>query len=147
MASPTSPIGITFIPSAENQAQGPQRGQLEGDLGQAFKILSLRLPQVQGARAIAPPDLLNSAGSAGSAGSVNPMAAVFRALMHSMQGDPAAPMGAGMPSTQPVATRPGPPSVIPGATPMRTPGTPPMQTPSAPTSPWHGGPFNRDAGY
>lgn len=79
----TQPIGVTFIPSAEQAAQGPQRGQLEGDLGQAFKILSLRLPRVLGARAVAPTQLLNGPGSAGAPPGTNPYAAVFDALLRS----------------------------------------------------------------
>jgi hypothetical protein len=94
-----NPIGITFLPSDENQALGPKRGQLEGDLGQAFKILSLRLPRVQGARAIAPPNLLASQGSAGVPGQLgggfNPQAAVFEALLKAMAGGPTSGVGPG----------------------------------------------------
>lgn len=109
----TNPIGITFLPSDENQALGPKRGQMEGDLGQAFKILSLRLrpPDVQGVHAIAPPDLLHSAGAAGMGG-MNPHAAIFDALLKAMSG------GGGMTpmSSTPIgAPHAPPPRVIPGA--------------------------------
>lgn len=108
MATPSnSEIGITFIPSDENQALGPKRGNLEGDLGQAFKILSLRLPRVQGARAIAPPTLLNSPGSAGVAGGGNPQAAVFLALLHAVMGRGASPGSLQTPgSGEPVSSGP-----------------------------------------
>jgi hypothetical protein len=85
-----SPIGITFIPTEENQALGPQRNALEGsggsDLAQAFKILSLRLPQVLGARAIGSPRVLSGGGSAALPPAFNPNAAVFKALINAMMG-------------------------------------------------------------
>lgn len=84
-----APIGISFIPTAENQAQGPRQGGLETDLGQAFKILSLRLPRLLGAQAPAPPSLLNGAGAAGLSGQqggFNPHAAVFEALIRALTG-------------------------------------------------------------
>lgn len=75
-------MGVSFIPTAENQAQqGPQQGQMEGDLASAFKILSLRLPRVLGAQSIAPSSVMNGAGSAGALGGFNPYAAVFDALL------------------------------------------------------------------
>jgi hypothetical protein len=78
------PIGITFMPSAENAAEGPRRGQLEGNLGEALKILSLRLPRVLGAKAIVPsalatPRLPLSPG-------FNPMAAAFQAMLGHLGG-------------------------------------------------------------
>jgi hypothetical protein len=86
---PSNPIGVTFIPSADNQAMGPQRGALEGpsgNLGQAFKILNLHLPRVLGQGAPAPEGLLRSQGSAGVAGGGDPYAAVFAALLKAMAG-------------------------------------------------------------
>lgn len=82
-------IGVTFMPSAENQADGPRQGGLQGDVGQALKILSLQLPRVLGARAITPPGLMNGGGgSMGMGGGMNPgfnpHAAVFQALLHAM---------------------------------------------------------------
>lgn len=79
------PIGITFMPTADAQAEGPRRGQMEGDLQQAFKILSLNLPRVQGARALAPQRLLESPGASGFPGT-NPHAAVFEALLKASAG-------------------------------------------------------------
>lgn len=86
-----NPIGVTFIPNDQNQALGPQQGQVEGgdigDLGRAFKILSLHLPRVLGASAISSPRLLTSPGSNALPGSVNPAAAVFDALLRAMTGE------------------------------------------------------------
>jgi hypothetical protein len=89
-----APIGISFVPSAQNAQLGPQQGPLEGgggsnsDLAQAFKILSLRLPQVLGAPSIASRRLLTAPGSmAGLPPSgFNPAAAVFQALLHASTG-------------------------------------------------------------
>lgn len=88
------PIGITFMPSAEAAANGPRQAGVEGqsgsDLTQAFKILSLHLPRVLGAAAIAPKRLLTSPGAAGvpgqPAGGFNPYAAVFQSLLQSLTG-------------------------------------------------------------
>lgn len=82
-----NPIGISFLPSTENQAQGPRRQGLEGgggDLSEAWKILSLQLPRVLGARALAPKRLLTSQGSAGMPG--NPSSAAFMAMIQAMLG-------------------------------------------------------------
>lgn len=122
-----SPIGVTFMPSADNQANGPQQGALESgagsDLAQAFKILSLHLPRVLGARAISSPGLLNGAGSTGVAGGFNPSAAVFDALIRAMTGaaapgGPASLSSLGAPGgAQPYAPSAVPsPSVVPGGT-------------------------------
>ena len=86
------PIGISFLPSQENQSTGLKQGQMEGDLGEAFKILSLRLPRVVGARAPTPGGNLSGAGtsdlsglSSGAEGSgFNPNAALFEALIKAM---------------------------------------------------------------
>ncbi len=104
-----APVGITFMPSAEAAANGPRQAGIEGtsgsDLAQAFKILSLHLPRVLGASAIAPKTLLTSPGAAGVAApsGVNPYSAVFQALLQSMGAG--SPMGgsadagsAGMPT-------------------------------------------------
>ena len=109
-----SPIGVTFIPSAEQAAEGPRRGNLEGDLGQAFKILSLHLPRVLGARPLAPETLLKAKG-ASAIGDVNPYAMVFDALLRSSMGGGAFGGGGSVPGG---ASLPGggvpPPNVIPG---------------------------------
>ena len=100
-----NPIGVTFIPSADNAAQGPQRGSLEGpggsDLAQAFKILSLHLPRVLGAQSLAPKRLLTSPGSAALPSGFNPQAAVIQALLQAMAGGSGGPTG-------PIATFPDP---------------------------------------
>lgn len=84
------PVGITFMPSADNAAQGPQQAGLEGpggsDLAQAFKILSLHLPRVLGAQSLAPKRLLNAQGSAALPSGFNPQAAVIQALLQAMSG-------------------------------------------------------------
>lgn len=95
-----NPIGVTFIPSTQNQnqPQAPANGVGGSNLEQAFKILSLRLPQVLGARAIAPTALLapgEAAGSSALAPGTNPNAAIFQALLRAMLG--------GMPPTDPNA--------------------------------------------
>lgn len=105
------PIGVTFMPSAENQQMGGRQGAMEGggsDLAQAFKVLSLRLPQVLGARAPAPASLLNGAGSAGVAPGQNSNSAMFQAILKAMlggsMGSPSsgsAPMSTAMPSDAP----------------------------------------------
>jgi hypothetical protein len=81
-------IGITFMPSADGQAQGQQNAGdtgASGSLSDAFKILSLRLPQTVGPRSLASERLLTARGSAG-ANSFNPHAAVFEALIRALIG-------------------------------------------------------------
>src|SRR5689334_14282471 len=82
------PLGISFIPTEENQQLGPRRGQLEGsggsDLAEAFKILNLHLPRVLGARSIAPKSTLTAPGSSAVGGGFDPASAVFEALIRSM---------------------------------------------------------------
>ena len=128
------PIGITFMPSADNAALGPEQGGLNGpgqDLSQAFKILSLRLPRVLGAGAISAPRLLNSPGAAGVSG-LNPHAAVFEALLRALVGG-GAPSGFGGPDAPFAASPPGyPPGPGPSAPPLaRPPGEPPTRIPTS----------------
>lgn len=98
-----SPIGVTFMPTAEASANGPRQAGIEGqggsDLAQAFKILSLHLPRVLGASAIAPKRLLTSQGAAGVAApaGVSPYSQVFQALLQSMGA------GGGMAPSDPMA--------------------------------------------
>jgi hypothetical protein len=80
-----SPLGITFLPSSEGGESGPSRGT-NNDLGQAFEILSLRMPRVVGSKAIAPQSLLDSPGAAGVPGGFNPYAAVIQAMLAGMRG-------------------------------------------------------------
>ncbi len=80
------PIGVSFLPGSETPSRHPSGDATGGsDLAQAIKILSLRLPRVVGARAIASPRLLTSPGAAGIPGA-NPHAAVFEALLKSIAG-------------------------------------------------------------
>ena len=62
------PIGINFLPSQDAADQGQQRGNMEGDLGEAFKVLSLRMPRVVGARSLTPGSNLSGAGASGLSG-------------------------------------------------------------------------------
>lgn len=89
------PIGISFIPSAANQANGPMAARSDAgggpgstDLAQAYKILSLRLPTVVGAAAPTPVTNLTSAGASSLPNGMTPHAAVFQALLKAiMTGD------------------------------------------------------------
>lgn len=131
-----APIGISFIPSAQNQAQqGPRQAGLEGDLSQAFKILSLRLPQNIAPTAPVPQALLTGPGSAGVLGgppsaspaspgapassmaTYDPYAAVFTALLRSMAGGDTSAMagmgGEGLP--RPRVSLPADPNLNTGA--------------------------------
>lgn len=101
-----NPIGVSFLPSADNQAMGPQQGALEGgggDLAQAWKILSMQLPQNLGPQSIAPKRLLTAPGSAGAPGGFNPHAAVFEALLKAMAGGGG---GSYMPTPNPMMSQP-----------------------------------------
>lgn len=89
------PIGISFIPSAQNAANGPTALRADGGLGSgstdlqaAYKILSLRLPTVVGANAPTPVSNLTSTGAAALPSGLSPHAAVFQALLKAlMTGD------------------------------------------------------------
>lgn len=110
-----APIGISFIPSAQNQPAGPANLSADGgigrgstDLAQAYKILSLRLPTTVAPTAPVQPTLLNSAGSAGVTdlpGGLTPYAALFMAMLKSHLGvgdagsSPAAAPSAGSPGS------------------------------------------------
>jgi hypothetical protein len=116
-------LGISFFPSDENAAQGPQRAQVEGaggsDLDAAFRVLNLHLPKFLGARSLAPKRLLNSPGSAGVPGAFNPHAAVFEALLNVMNGGGSGAYGGSLSSAYGgdggiPPQRPSAPSVIPG---------------------------------
>lgn len=151
---PNNPIGVTFMPSQDNQDLGPQQGALNGpggDLSEAFRILGLRLPRVLGPGAISSPRLLNGAGASAFGSGTNPSAAVFEALLKAMTGGgsfgtprpfsgPGAPgMSGGSPSG-PYGS-PGP-RVSPGGglPPGGDPGGGPItDTPTPPRSPFGGG--------
>jgi hypothetical protein len=89
--------------------QGPQNladtGAGGQDLADAFKILSLRLPQTVGPRSLASQRLLTP--RTGDTGGLNPHAAVFEALLR-------ATLGGGPAPTLPTVTR-GPFQVLPSA--------------------------------
>jgi hypothetical protein len=150
------PIGVTFMPSADNQQQGPQQGALNGpggDLSEAFRILGLRLPRVLGPGAISSPRLLNGPGASAFGGGVNPSAAVFEALLKAMTGG-GSPMGSsyggsvpGSPSMPGVSSGPYPGSPVsrdptrltPGAGRPDPGGGPIDNAPAAPPSSYGGG--------
>lgn len=92
------PIGINFLPSDEQAMQGPKQANMEGDLGQAFKILSLRLQRRPDVRGISPLPTEQAPGI--GAGAMSPMAAVIQALLRGMGGGP-------MPSGLQATVRPG----------------------------------------
>lgn len=93
-----APIGINFMPTQDAADMGQQRGNMEGDLGEAIKILSLRAPRVLGARAPTPGGNMSGGGSSplaglagnintgGQAGGFNPNAALFQALISALMG-------------------------------------------------------------
>jgi hypothetical protein len=134
------PVGITFMPGQDAQALGPQNMGANGpggDLSQAFKILSLRLPRVLGAGALSSPRLLNSPGASGSG--MNPHAAVFEALLRAL-------VGGGSPGGFPGGTAAGPeptPYSPPYSTqPVPVPRGPDMgQPPAAPAPPQFRDPY------
>lgn len=123
---PDQPIGISFMPSAQNMANGPQAASAQGEIGsgpntdlaQAYKILSLRLPTVVGAASPVKQSLLTSPGSAGLSlpGGMDPYAALFQALLKSMITG-----GSGPDMSGPSTGMPGMPSA-PDAGPMPSPG-------------------------
>lgn len=140
----TSPIGISFLPTAENQAQGPSQGQLEGDLGSAFRILSLRLPRVLGAKAISSPDLLAGGNALSPGSNFNPHAAVFEALLRALAA--AAGGGTATPGTADTfsgGSRLPPPNVVvsPKQPQLFTPPPPPPTLPTPPLADATGGSF------
>jgi hypothetical protein len=134
---------ISFAPTADQAQDALRRGQLEG-IPQAIKVLSLRLPRVLGARAPAPPDLLNAPGAQGA----DPfLGEVIKTLARTLT-----PMG--IPAGFGGGETPGTPQVIPGAGPTPAPrpifqdvpgkpgGTagpppPPAPKPRPPQRPWY----------
>lgn len=109
------------MPSDENQALGPKRGQLEGsggsDLAEAFKVLNLHLPRVLGARSVAPRSLLTAPGAAGIQSAAAPESAVFQALVKALLGGGGFSGAAGSPADAGVAV-----PFIPDYAPRVTPG-------------------------
>src|SRR5262245_13662379 len=116
-------FGISFIPSADNQSQGPAQGKLQGDLApttdlaSAYKILSLRLPTVVGASSPVKSSLLTSLGAGGLQlpNGMNAYTALFEALIKASAGasSEAPPLGSpGAPKIV-LGTKPSPPPVWP----------------------------------
>lgn len=104
---PGAPIGVTFVPSQENAAEAPRQGQLTGNIQDAYRLLTLRLPRLLGAKAITPGSNLTAPGASGlpssatfggQTGPVSPDAAILRAIFMSMLGDGGGDMG-GAPSS------------------------------------------------
>lgn len=131
------PIGVSFLPSEENAIMAPQPGA--GDLSQAFKILSLRLPRVQGAPGITPQSNLQAPGAAGMGG-FNPQAAIFDAMIRAMAGGQP-PMSGAMPNG------PGAPHITPGAGVGTQLTGMPTQAPQTPQTPFRRGPLSQDGTY
>lgn len=87
MATPLDSIGLSFAPTAQNQAQTQNGGGLS-PVQQAIKILSLRIPQNTGPSGISPNALLTGPGSAGlgsAGGGVDLLAFLRRLLQPGMQ--------------------------------------------------------------
>jgi|SRR5579862_9536633 len=81
-------IGISFMPSAQGAMASPSAPQAGAntDLAQAFKILSLRLPQFTGGQTITPLAGTPGGTNTDALKSTNPYAAVFSALLQSLNG-------------------------------------------------------------
>lgn len=94
------PFGISFAPTDQNaQVRGDgQRGT--SPVQTAIQTLSLRVPHIAGAGAIAPQPLLESGGSAGLGGSMNPNAASILELLKRLFGGSGAPVN-GVPGQEP----------------------------------------------
>jgi hypothetical protein len=115
--------GVSFAPTRDNAMMGPRNAQLTG-VPEATQVISLRLPRVVGARAIAPGALLNAAGGGGSdlLGS-----ALLQTLLRTLGGVP------GMPGSLPGGTAGPNPSEEKAPNPF--PGPPKEWTPTEPGSP------------
>lgn len=103
--------GYSFAPTNDNAMMGGRNGQLAG-VPEATQVISLRLPRVVGARAIAPTELLNPNG--GGQGVDPTAAAILQTLLRTMRGQP--PMG--QPGSLPGGTA-GPANPFPGGEPPR----------------------------
>ena len=144
------PLGITFLPSADQADQGLRQGGREGDLSQVFRLLSLNLrrPKVFGARAISPDALLNAPGAAGltggPGGGMNPYAAVFEALLRA--GGFGGDLGGEMGGSGAPPVRAGAPRITPGLAPPSPPGSPDedvLYDPGVGLTPWPTAPPDR----
>src|SRR5262245_8106566 len=168
MPPDTGSIGLSFTPTAQNQAQQQAFGS-SNPVQDAVKILSLKVPTVVGAQSLAPAGLLNAPGAGGLPGGLN-LDDLLKKLFAAGGGPASLPPGFG--GTPGITGAPSPPSLMPritpgtpppsGAPPSRLPGpggtdivtvppgspvvdrtTPPMGTPAGGTPPALGGPFVR----
>lgn len=122
-------MGVSFVPGGQGDPLNrQQQGEASGapPLQQAIQMLSLRLPRVVGANALAPGQLLNAPGGMGGSG--NPLLEALLRLA-GMGG------GSGSPGGQPTQILPGfsgsPMARINPGDQMQRPG-PQLQPPSAP---------------
>lgn len=108
--------GVNFQPGSKNDQNGANGSNTTG-VQEAIKVLSLRLPKVVGARAVAPGELLNAQGSGG-----NPMidSVVNQVLARYFPTE--APMMGQAPGQAPVlGPGPGESSTMPPSRPIRAP--------------------------
>lgn len=96
------PFGFSFAPTQDQAEDAGRRASLEG-VPQAIKMMSLRLPQILGARAPVAAELLKGQGMAGLGEGAQ---ALFQSLINQL-GAPNA-MGRGVPNPPPVGARPNP---------------------------------------
>lgn len=137
-------MGVSFVPSGQGDPMNrQQQGQAPGapPLQQAIQMLSLRLPRVVGANALAPGQLLNAPGGMGGSGNPLLEALLRLAGMGGGQGQPG--MGAqGLPSFSG--------STLPrfGAGDEQQRPAPSVQPPPQPgaSQPWQGGPSGQMPG-
>lgn len=130
--SSNSPIGVTFLPSEEQSAMGPQNAGRESALGEALKILSLRLPRRPAFHGLAPQSILaggprgsvnapSMPGMASPQGGFSPASAALEAILRAMGGgqmDMGAMGAMGGTASGGVDFRN--PGIIPGSDDMRT---------------------------
>lgn len=98
---PQDELGLSFAPTA-SAGERMRLGDRQGGLQQAVKLLSLRMPRVVGARAIAPQALLQSPGAMGGP----PINAVIASVLRSVLGPEAAGLPSGPPPAVPPPTAP-----------------------------------------
>lgn len=139
-------MGVSFVPNGQGDPMNRQQpGQASGapPLQQAIQMLSLRLPRVVGANALAPGQLLNAPGGMGGSG--NPLLEALLRLAGmggSFQGGQGGPGGSGM---LPSASGPTLPRFGAGDEQRRL--APSVQPPQpSPSQPWQGGPSGQMPG-
>ncbi len=124
-------MGVSFVPGGQGDPQNrSQQGEASGaaPLQQAIQMLSLRLPRVVGANAMAPGQLLNAPGGMGGSG--NPLLEALLRLA-GMAGGGGMPSGMPNQAPSPMAFGSAPmPRFNPGGEDQRV--GPQLQPPSAP---------------